>query len=73
MRDKSIALDQIDCHIPLATITDKVSREMADEPIVNWEAGMLDGQLKIVICFVEFVPEEQIRLTTCIISNIVPS
>lgn len=62
LRDKPVALDQIYRHVPLATVTNKVSREMTDESIINREICVFDGQFKVVVCFVEFVPEEQIRL-----------
>jgi hypothetical protein len=46
----------------LATIADKVTTETVDETVVEWEMSQLKRKLKVVICLVELVVEEEIRL-----------
>jgi hypothetical protein len=51
-------LEQVNNHVPLAAIADQVACKVTYEPIVEWAAGFLDGQFKIVIGLVEFIPEK---------------
>lgn len=53
-------LDEVDNHIPLATVADEVSRQVANQPVVNGSVGKLDGVLQEVVAFVQLVPEVQV-------------
>lgn len=51
-------LKQVDDHVPLATVADQITREVSNEAIIEWTAGFLDRQLKVIIGLVEFIPEK---------------
>ena len=55
-------LEEVDDHIPLATITNEVVRQEIHQPIIERLVGVLDGEFKIVVGLVQFIPEEQVGL-----------
>ena len=46
----------------MATIANEITGEVFEEPIVEWPVRVLDGELKIVVALVKFIPEEEVRL-----------
>ena len=57
-------LEDVDDHIPLATVTDEVVRQEVNEPIIERFFGILNGEFKIVVGLVQLIPEEQVGLRT---------
>lgn len=53
-------LNKIHDHVPLTAITDEVTRQIVDKPIVNGLICEFDGVLEEVIALVQFIPEEQV-------------
>ena len=60
--NKAICFNQVDNHVPLTTIANEVVREVTDESVINGEVCVLNHELKVIVGFVEFIPEEKIRL-----------
>ena len=61
-------LDEVDYHVPLTTVTDKVPNEVTNEPVVERPVRLLQRGLEVVIGLVELVPEEQVRLSKRLVS-----
>ena len=55
-------LKQVHCHIPLATIRDKFFRKIVHNAIIKRRIRSLDSQFKVIIGFVQLIPEEGVRL-----------
>lgn len=62
LRNDTVGFDQVDNHVPLATVADKIAREMVDETVVNRKVCILNHKLQVVVGLVQFVPEEEVRL-----------
>lgn len=67
MRDQAVCLDQVDNHVPLATVADEVVGKVGDEAVIDGKFSMLDHELKVIVGLVELVPEKEVRLD-CMIS-----
>jgi hypothetical protein len=54
--------EEIDDHVPLPTVADKIATEEIDEAIIEGKVCVLKRELKVIIGFVELVVEEQVGL-----------
>ena len=60
---ESVFLDEIDGHVPLASVADGAGQEVLDQSSVEGlVVGRLDDGLEEVVCLFDLVPVEQPRL-----------
>lgn len=62
LRNDAICFEQVYCHIELAAVTYKVTRKVINKAVVDRKFRVLDGELKIIVRLVQFVPKEQVGL-----------
>lgn len=53
-------LEEVQSHVPLATIADVVAGEVNNKPVIQGKVDVLNREFKIVVCFVEFVIEGKV-------------
>lgn len=55
-------LEQVDNHVPLTTIADKVVSEEINQSVINRSVGILNREFEVIVGLVQLVPEEEVRL-----------
>lgn len=58
--NNAVVLEDIHNHVPLPAVADEILRGVEDNAVIDWEVGVLDGELEVVVGLVQLVPEEQI-------------
>lgn len=53
-------LEEVESHVPLATVGDGLIGEVNNGTVINGLVCELDGKLEIVVALVEFVAHEQV-------------
>lgn len=62
VRQLKTHLEQVDHHVPLATIANEIASKRRNESIIDRKVRVFDGKLKVVVGLVELIEEEQVRL-----------